>query len=52
LVFQTEIKVEIYRLSEVGYWSREILGKEDFLELNSVGLIITIADIYDEILTG
>ncbi|NEP81594.1 MAG: Uma2 family endonuclease [Okeania sp. SIO3C4] len=50
LVSQTEMKVEIYRSSETGYWSRESLGKEDFLELNSVGLTLTIADIYDEVL--
>ncbi len=50
LVDQTEMKVEIYRRLGVGHWSRESLGKEDFLELNSVGLTLTIADIYDEVL--
>ncbi|NEQ41344.1 MAG: Uma2 family endonuclease [Okeania sp. SIO3I5] len=50
LVDQTEMKVEIYRRSEVGNWSRESLGKEDFLELNSVELTLTMADIYDEVL--
>ena len=50
LVSQTEMKVEVYRPSEAGYWSREILGKEDFLELKSVGLTLTMTDIYDEVL--
>lgn len=50
LVDQTEMKVEIYRPSKAGYWSREILEKEDNLELNSVGLTLTMADIYDEVL--
>ncbi|NEP08509.1 MAG: Uma2 family endonuclease [Okeania sp. SIO2G4] len=50
LVDQIEMKVEVYRPSEVGYWSRESLGKEDCLELKSAGLTLTMTDIYDEIL--
>ncbi|NER06150.1 MAG: Uma2 family endonuclease [Okeania sp. SIO3C4] len=50
LVDQTEMKVEVYRPSETGYWSKETLGKEDCLELKSVGLTLTMADIYDEVL--
>ncbi len=50
LVDKTEMKVEVYRPSKLGYWSRESLGKEDFLGLNSVGLTLTMADIYDEVL--
>ncbi|GGA34753.1 Uma2 family endonuclease [Okeania sp. KiyG1] len=50
LVDQTEMKVEVYRPSKTGYWSKESLGKEDCLELKSVGLTLTMADIYDEIL--
>ncbi len=52
LVSQTEMKVEVYHPSEAGYWSRESLGKEDCLELKSVGLSLTMADIYDEVLSG
>ncbi|NEP91330.1 MAG: Uma2 family endonuclease [Okeania sp. SIO2C2] len=52
LVEQTEIKVAIYRRLEVGCWSGEILGKEDYLKLNSVGLTLTMTDIYDEVLIG
>ena len=51
LVSQTEMKVEIYRLLETGKWSLESLGKDDCLELKSVGLTLTMADIYDEVLT-
>ena len=52
LVSQTEMKVEVYRLLEIGKWSVESLGKEDSLELKSVGLTLTMTDIYDEVLTG
>ncbi|NES66888.1 MAG: Uma2 family endonuclease [Okeania sp. SIO2D1] len=52
LVEQTEMKVEVDRRLEVGCWSGEILGKEDYLKLNSVGLTLTMTDIYDEVLIG
>ncbi len=51
LVSQEEMKVEVYRLNQVGNWSWEILGNSDILELKSVGLTLTMADIYDEVLT-
>ncbi|WP_204104203.1 MULTISPECIES: Uma2 family endonuclease [Spirulina sp. CCY15215] len=52
LVSQTEMRVEVYRRNTAGNWSLEILEENDILELNSVGLTLTIAEIYDEILTG
>ncbi|MDJ1171642.1 Uma2 family endonuclease [Roseofilum sp. BLCC_M154] len=51
LVSQTEMKVEVYRRKTDGNWSLEILELDDSLELNSVGLSLTMADIYDEVLT-
>ncbi|MDJ1171643.1 Uma2 family endonuclease [Roseofilum sp. BLCC_M154] len=51
LVSQTEMKVEVYRRNTDGNWSLEILEIDDSLELNSVGLSLTMADIYDEVLT-
>ena len=50
LVSQEEMKLEVYRRNKTGNWSREILSKEDSLELKSVGLTLTMADIYDEVL--
>ncbi|MEA5468215.1 Uma2 family endonuclease [Spirulina sp. 06S082] len=50
LVSQTEMKVEVYRRNAAGIWSLEILEADDILELNSVGLTLTIAEIYDEVL--
>ncbi len=50
LVSQEEMKLEVYRPDKTGNWSREILSKEDSLELKSVGLTLTMADIYDEVL--
>ena len=47
----TQMKVEVYRLNQVGNWSWEILGNSDILELKSVGLTLTMADIYDQVLT-
>ena len=50
LVYQTEMKVEVYRLNDEGYWLKKLLGKDDILELSSVGLTLTMADIYDEVI--
>ncbi|MBW4570170.1 MAG: Uma2 family endonuclease [Tolypothrix carrinoi HA7290-LM1] len=51
LVSQDEIKVEVYRKDTQGNWSVQILVKDDNLELNSVGLTLTMADIYEDVLT-
>ena len=50
LVSQSEIKVEVYRPDRSGNWSRQTLGNGERLELQSVGLTLTMADIYDEVL--
>jgi Uma2 family endonuclease len=50
LVSQDEIKVEIYRKDNEGNWTVETLGKNDNLQLNSVGLTLTMADIYEDVL--
>jgi Uma2 family endonuclease len=52
LVSQEEMKVEVYRPNDAGNWSGSVLGKDDILELKSVGLTLTMADIYDEVLPG
>ena len=49
LVYQDQIKVEVYRREVAGNWSMQILGKDDKLHLNSVGLNLTMADIYEDI---
>ncbi|MDJ0677250.1 MAG: Uma2 family endonuclease [Calothrix sp. MO_167.B42] len=50
LVSQSEIKVEIYRKDAQGNWLLEILGKGDELRLDSIGLNLTIADIYEDVI--
>ncbi|MDJ0648479.1 MAG: Uma2 family endonuclease [Xenococcaceae cyanobacterium MO_188.B19] len=50
LVSQDEIKVEIYRKDNNGNWTVETLGESDDLQLNSVGLTLTMADIYEDVL--
>ncbi|MEA5514532.1 Uma2 family endonuclease [Nodularia sp. UHCC 0506] len=49
LVYQNQIKVEVYRREISGNWSMEILDKDDKLRLDSVGLNLTMADIYEDI---
>ncbi len=49
LVSQDEIKVEIYRRDKYNNWTVETLDKDDDLQLNSVGLTLTMADIYEDI---
>ncbi|MDJ1183696.1 Uma2 family endonuclease [Roseofilum casamattae] len=50
LVSQTDMKVEVYRRNASGNWSLEILDANDSLELNSVGLTLTMTDIYYDVL--
>jgi len=50
LVSQSAMQVEVYRLDAGGNWSLELLKSDDLLVLKSVGLTLTIAEIYDEIL--
>jgi Uma2 family endonuclease len=49
LVSQDEIKVEIYRRDSNNNWTVETLAKNDILQLNSVGLTLTMADIYEDV---
>jgi Uma2 family endonuclease len=50
LVSQDEIKVEVYRKDEQGNWSLEILGKDDELQLKSVGLNLSMSEVYEDVL--
>jgi len=50
LVSQDEIKVEVYRKNSEGNWLMETLGKDDKLRLDSVGLTLTMAEIYEDVL--
>lgn len=49
LISQDEIKVEVYRQDVQGNWIREILGNGSELHLNSVGLTLSMADIYEDV---
>ncbi|MFH7030640.1 MAG: Uma2 family endonuclease [Heteroscytonema crispum UTEX LB 1556] len=50
LVSQEEIKVEVYRKDPQGNWLLEILGKDNELHLDSIGLTLTMADIYEDVI--
>jgi Uma2 family endonuclease len=49
LVSQDEIKVEIYRKDDNGNWTVKTLSKDDNLQLNSIGLAMTMADVYEDV---
>jgi Uma2 family endonuclease len=51
LVSQDQIQVEIYRQDAQGNWSVQTLDKGDDLQLKSVGLTLTMTDIYEDVLT-
>jgi Uma2 family endonuclease len=49
LVAQDEIRVDIYRRGSSGNWAIESLGENELLCLDSVGLTLTMADIYEDV---
>lgn len=49
LVSQDEIKVEIYRRDNDNAWTIETLSKNDTFTLYSVGLKLSITDIYEDV---
>jgi Uma2 family endonuclease len=49
LVYENQNKVENYRRDISGNWLVEVFGKNDKLHLESVGLHLTMADIYEDV---
>jgi Uma2 family endonuclease len=49
LISQDKIKVQVYCQDDRGNWTIETLGKDDKLQLNSVGLNLTMTDIYEDV---
>ncbi|MEL7409595.1 MAG: Uma2 family endonuclease [Cyanobacteria bacterium J06558_2] len=49
LVSQYEIKAEVYRRDDQENWTIETLNKDQELQLNSVGLTLTMKDIYEDV---
>ncbi|WP_353932043.1 Uma2 family endonuclease [Okeanomitos corallinicola TIOX110] len=49
LIYQNEIKIEVFRKDNQGNWLMEILGENDKLYLHSVDLTLTMADIYEDV---
>lgn len=50
LVSQDEVKVEVYRKDAQGNWSLIILGKDDELGLDSIGVTLTMSEIYEDVI--
>ncbi|BAB77984.1 Uma2 family endonuclease [Anabaena sp. FACHB-709] len=51
LISQDEIKIEVYRKDNQDNWSLEILSQGDELKLNSIGLTLTMPEIYEDVIT-
>jgi Uma2 family endonuclease len=49
IVSQDRVKIEIYRQDEEGNWNAISLGETDVLNLESVGLKMTMAEVYEEV---
>jgi Uma2 family endonuclease len=52
LVAQDKIAIEVYRKDTLGQWQRETLQKKDHLYLKSLGLTLTLGEIYEDIFLG
>ncbi len=50
LISQTQAMVEVYRRNATGDWQREVIEGDRRLTLESVGLTLTLADVYDEVI--
>ncbi|WRH65206.1 MAG: Uma2 family endonuclease [Planktothrix sp. GU0601_MAG3] len=49
LISQDQIQVEVYRQDDQGNWTVQILGQQDDLILESVGLTLTMAQVYEDV---
>lgn len=49
LVSQADFKIEVYRQDSLGNWSAITSGKTDTIELKSVGVTLTIEQLYENI---
>lgn len=49
LISQDRIKIEVYRQDDQGQWWLETLGDEDELQLESVGLRMSMAEVYEDV---
>ena len=52
LVAQDKIAIEVYRKDPLGHWRPETLSKKDNLHLESLGLTLTLSEIYEDIFLG
>jgi Uma2 family endonuclease len=49
LVSQDRVKVEVYRQDDNGNWNATVLGEGDVLSLESVGLKMTVGEVYEDV---
>ncbi|KJH72444.1 Uma2 family endonuclease [Aliterella atlantica] len=51
IVSQDNVEVEIYQKDPQGNWSRQILGRNDLINLNSVDLQLAMTEVYEDVIT-
>lgn len=51
IVSQDNVEVEVYRKDERGNWTRQIIGKNDPIDLTSVNLQLAMTEIYEDVIT-
>ena len=49
IVSQDRVKVEVYRKDENGNWNATVLGETDVLSLESVGLTMSMGEVYEDV---
>ncbi|MFO5441412.1 MAG: Uma2 family endonuclease, partial [Dolichospermum sp.] len=51
LISQDQVKVEVYRQDEKRNWTiQTLINRDDKLHLDSVGLILEMTDIYEDVI--
>ncbi len=50
IVSQDNVEVEVYQKDGQGNWARQILGKNDAVNLNSINLQLTMTELYEDVI--
>lgn len=50
IVSQDNVAVEVYQKDLQGNWARQILGKNDLINLNSVNLQLAMTEVYEDVI--
>lgn len=50
IVSQDNVEVEVYQKDAQGNWTRQILGRNDLINLNSVNLQLAMTEVYEDVI--